>query len=96
MSPATLPAWRDRGLLKGYIYYFLSKPQKASLSVVDDSGKLIRKLDCTGDAGINRVVWDLTTDEKKYVASGVYQVKLTIGSLELVEKIEVRSMRRRR
>jgi len=90
ISPARLPSRRGRGIIKGYVYYYLNKPQKVALSVTDESGKLVKKLKSTGDAGINRVVWDLTTDEAKYVKPGTYKVKLFAGGKELAEEIEVR------
>ncbi|MFB0564931.1 MAG: hypothetical protein ACETWK_04555 [Candidatus Aminicenantaceae bacterium] len=90
ISPATLPRWRGRGRINGYIYYYLNKPQNVVLSVADESGKLVKKLEGTGDAGINRVVWDLTTDKKGFVEEGIYRVKLIVGPLVLEEKIEVK------
>jgi len=90
ISPARLPSRRGRGIIKGYVYYYLNKPQKVTLSVTDESGNLVKKLKSTGDAGINRVVWDLTTDQAKYVKPGTYKVKLAVGAIELEEEIEVR------
>jgi len=94
ISPAKLPRWRQWGLVNGYIYYYLNKPQKVSLAVMDESGKLIRKLKATGDRGLNRIVWDLRTDEKKYVESGTYTVKLSVGPVELEEKVKVKKSER--
>jgi len=94
INSAKLPRRRERGKINGYIYYYLNKPQKVSLSVSDEPGNLIRKLKGTGDRGLNRVVWDLRTDEKKYVEPGAYTIKLSAGAVELEEKIEVRKPER--
>ncbi len=89
INPAKLPRWREWGGIDGYIYYYLNKSQKVSLSISDESGKPIRELEATEDAGLNRVVWDLRTDEKKYVESGTYTVKLAVGAVKLEEKVKV-------
>jgi len=94
IGPAELLRWRGRGGIDGYIYYYLNKAQKISLSISDESGKLIRELEGSGDRGLNRVVWDLRKDEEKYVEPGTYTVKLSVGSVELEEKIEVRKSER--
>ena len=36
--------------------------EKVTIEIVDASGKVVRHLDGTAGAGVNRVVWDLTTD----------------------------------
>jgi photosystem II stability/assembly factor-like uncharacterized protein len=44
------------------IYYSLAKkPEKVSLKVVDIDGKTVRELAVSGDPGLHRVVWDLST-----------------------------------
>jgi photosystem II stability/assembly factor-like uncharacterized protein len=45
-------------------YYLKSKPaekEKVKLTVTNKEGKVIREIDGTGDAGVNRVTWDLRT-----------------------------------
>jgi photosystem II stability/assembly factor-like uncharacterized protein len=45
-------------------YFLKSKPadkEKVKISVTNKEGKVIREIDGTGDAGINRVTWDLRT-----------------------------------
>jgi photosystem II stability/assembly factor-like uncharacterized protein len=71
----------------------------ASLSIADPSGFVIRKLEGTNRAGLNRVVWDLQADAKHrfsdvdqgygqtpFVPAGDYKVTLTLGD-EKSEKI---------
>ena len=36
--------------------------EKVTIEIVDANGKVVRHLDGTTDGGVNRVVWDLTTD----------------------------------
>jgi hypothetical protein len=47
------------------ITYFLKSKavdkEKVKISVINKEGKVIREIDGTGDAGINRVTWDLRT-----------------------------------
>jgi photosystem II stability/assembly factor-like uncharacterized protein len=42
-------------------YYLKSKAEKVKVAVSDKDGKLVREVDGTGDAGLNRVNWDLRT-----------------------------------
>jgi len=45
-------------------YLLKSKPadkEKVKISVVNKEGKVVREIDGTGDAGLNRVTWDLRT-----------------------------------
>ncbi len=64
----------------------------ASLSIANPSGFVIRKLEGTNRAGLNRVVWDLQADPKHrfsdvdqsygqtpFVPAGDYKVTLTLG-----------------
>jgi photosystem II stability/assembly factor-like uncharacterized protein len=51
-------------------YYLAPRPavkgkkagERVELEILDGSGRVIRHLAATGDGGVNRVVWDLTTD----------------------------------
>jgi hypothetical protein len=46
-------------------YYLKAKPaagEQVKISIADASGKTVRTLNGTGEAGINRVVWDTRTD----------------------------------
>jgi photosystem II stability/assembly factor-like uncharacterized protein len=40
--------------------------EKVTIEIVDVSGNVVRHLDGTADAGVNRVVWDLTADPPNY------------------------------
>jgi hypothetical protein len=73
--------------------------ESASLTIADSSGFVIRKLEGTNRAGLNRVVWDLQADAKHrfsdidqgygqtpFVPAGDYKVTLTLGD-EKSEKI---------
>ena len=71
----------------------------ASVSIADPSGFVIRKLEGTNRAGLNRVVWDLQADPKHrfsdvdqgfgqtpFVPAGDYKVTLSVGD-EKSEKL---------
>lgn len=73
--------------------------ESASLTIADSSGFVIRKLEGTNRAGLNRAVWDLQADTKHrfsdvdqsygqtpFVPAGDYKVTLTLGG-EKSEKI---------
>lgn len=83
------------------IYYFLEDAREVKIVINDAKGKLVRTLECTGDAGLNMAVWDLTPDKKEgapetgrrrrfsFVEPGQYTLELTAGSLLLKANIEV-------
>lgn len=70
------------------------------VEIKDQTGKTIKKLEGTGDAGLNLAVWDLKPEkvEKKekekpkspYVAPGKYKVIVTAGSTSMEGFVEVK------
>ena len=98
--PAKLPQRRRWGWIGGEeasIHYYLKKAQKVVLVVKDESGRVVREMDATGDAGYNVAIWDLkkrekpkTERESPYVESGTYTVELTAGSFSAEAKVDVR------
>lgn len=53
--------WGENPPRGAFIAYYLKTalPAGAKISIVDAQGKLVRELQGTADAGLNRVVWDL-------------------------------------
>ncbi|HEV2387532.1 MAG TPA: hypothetical protein VGS20_09775 [Candidatus Acidoferrales bacterium] len=49
----------DGAIIDYYLAHSPAKGQAVKISVLDQSGKLIQEFDGTGEAGINRVAWDL-------------------------------------
>lgn len=107
VRPVSLPRYRGNGewalekIKKANIYFYLEKPQKLSISILDKSSKLIRKLQSTNHKGINIVKWDLTFEggkelghgfgsSGKYVKPGDYIVEFQVGKQKIKSKIEVR------
>lgn len=92
IDPVTLARFRRgrRGPVRCSIYYYLKTPQKVVLSVLDESGTPIQTMEESGSAGINRTFWDLTTNGRRRAGPGVYTVKLSAGSIEVEEKMEVK------
>jgi photosystem II stability/assembly factor-like uncharacterized protein len=87
--------------------FWLKEKPKADgkLEVLDGAGKLVKEEKVMGEAGLNRLVWDLRyADAKTFpglimwagnvrgprVAPGKYQVKLTFGALSQTEALEVK------
>lgn len=89
----------------GMIFAYYLKEQvkdKVTLTVADASGKIIRTLDGTRKAGINRVVWDMSDvnrtpgagfrqlgGEVHVVPAGEYLVTLRIGERQLMQKARI-------
>ncbi len=107
--PAKLPQrrwWGWAGGQSAYIHYYLKETQKVELSIKDQSGKTIKEIKGTGDAGLNAAVWDLTFTKSKetqkekpetpYVKPGKYTVVLTAGPISLEGTIEVKAPNPRR
>jgi photosystem II stability/assembly factor-like uncharacterized protein len=109
---------RDYGAL---LSYYLSKPAKStsSIDVIDAQGRTLRRMsgthdeggkqvpDVPGDAGVNRLAWDLNYDAPTSwkgapkwnrdaispapVAPGTYTIVLHIDGRSLVRKVDVRA-----
>lgn len=107
--PAKLPQrrwWGWAGGQNAYINYYLKETQKVELFIKDQSGKTIKEIKGSGDAGLNAAVWDLTYTKKEeaqkekpetpYVKPGKYTVVLTAGSITLEGTIEVKAPNPRR
>lgn len=103
IDPAKLPRRFWRGWFGGqdaYINYYLKDAQEVKLVIKNQSGKTIRELKGTGDAGLNLVVWDLKPEKVKkkkdekpkspYVEPGKYKVVIKAGSFSQEGLIEVR------
>jgi hypothetical protein len=78
---------------------------KVALKILDGEGNEIRELEGPGEAGVQRITWDLRyepipepEDEEQFgfevsgpqVLPGRYSVKLTVGERELTTSIDVR------
>ena len=88
------------------IQYYLSAPADVSIEISDvTSGEVVRELEGTGNAGLNRVQWNLRTNPAPEspvqtlgppVDPGTYRVTLTAGGAThtaLVEVLEDRWLR---
>jgi photosystem II stability/assembly factor-like uncharacterized protein len=107
IRPAVLPYSRDyRGdwaletRKKAVIHYYLKKINKVKISILDESGKVIKELTGTNDPGINRAEWDLSPKRGKaaptvyergarLVRPGTYTVVIVAGSIKLQGTIKV-------
>ncbi len=86
---------RWRRAASATFHYYLNKSQDIKLAVLNADGETIRKLEGTGDAGLNVAEWDLMTEkeekkEAKYVKPGTYTIRLTTGTTEVEETIEIK------
>ncbi len=107
IRPAVLPRSRDYGgdwawetRRSAVIHYFLKETCPVDISILDDTGKLIKKIAGTNDSGINRAVWDLSPETKQtaqgvfrrgtpLVSSGIFTVVIQAGESRLEGKIQV-------
>jgi photosystem II stability/assembly factor-like uncharacterized protein len=99
VEPAKLPSrgWYGwYGERNAYVFYYLRQAFKKNVKLIikDEAGKVVKKIDAAGDAGLNRVVWDLTAEsrkaEKRYVKPGKYTAVLSAGSVSASVTVEVR------
>jgi len=63
-EPVTLPRWWWANPHPASIFYYLKSDTECKIQIEDSSGKIVKKLEATGDRGINYTVWDITTDIK--------------------------------
>jgi len=75
------------------IYYYLGENGMATVSIIDDSGKMIKEIKKDSDAGFNLITWDLAVSIKgKHIQTakpGKYRVELKIGDLKLDGKLDI-------
>ncbi len=94
IEDAKLPRWRGYGGINAFIQYYLESSQGVEIEIKDESGKVIKKLKESGDAGYNSAIWDLTKDRPEsqralFVKPGEYTVVLKAGSVSLEKKVKV-------
>jgi len=83
-----LVAPNDDGL--SFDYFLKSKADGAvKITIADEAGTAIRTLDGTGNAGMNRVSWDMTGGRGRAVVPGEYTVTVQAGGQKLVQKARV-------
>jgi hypothetical protein len=100
MDSASYSHASQRKAPEANVVYYLKKAQAAKIFVLDDSGKRIKELIGTSDAGFNAAAWDLTSDvagesgirstaAKNVVKPGTYTVEIGLGSVTLRGNIQV-------
>ncbi len=93
--------WEQEPDDEAVIYYYLREASdEVALEVLDDAGEVVRALDATGHAGVNRVTWDLTRDRPQdpreqeaaptRVERGQYRIELRFGGRTVYQGVEVR------
>ncbi|MEW6456684.1 MAG: glycosyl hydrolase [Acidobacteriota bacterium] len=102
IKPVSLPQSRWEKGEEAVICYYLRKTQQIKISIIDETGNVIKELKGTNDAGLNIVTWDLTFEERKetreefpmarnYVKPGNYKVEILAGDVKLEGKIQVKA-----
>ncbi len=88
------------------INYWIRDDQRegAKIAIADPSGFVIREIEGPARSGLNRVVWDLQTDEKhryppsdaerwlgqtQFVPAGTYKVTVKVGDMKGENSVEV-------
>lgn len=75
------------------IYYHLKAPaKKAAYIVRDKDGKVVESNQVPGEAGLRRIVWDLTdfkAAQRTLVPAGEYMVELTVDGKTLTRPLRV-------
>jgi len=108
IRPARLPRKRDYARdwaletrEKAFIYYYLKQTESVSIAILNKKGNVVKKIQSTGDTGINTAVWDLTPEAEKTQSSvyfrgsslvdpGTYYVRITAGEQILEGEINVK------
>ena len=78
------------------ISYYVESASPVEVVVNDGLGNLVKRLDGTGDAGLNSVVWDLSRDGaaptggSNHVLPSTYTVVVTAGGNSTETTVEVR------
>ena len=70
------------------IYYWLSGviEGEVEISIYDSHGLHIDTLEGTTEFGVQRVIWNMRDDFGELVPPGTYEVRLTLGDLELAQE----------
>jgi photosystem II stability/assembly factor-like uncharacterized protein len=78
----TLLVPNDEGL--NFDYYLKNKAEGAArVTIADAEGRQVRTLQGPAEAGMNRVVWDMTGARERQVAPGNYVVTIEVAGVKL-------------
>jgi photosystem II stability/assembly factor-like uncharacterized protein len=84
----TLLVPNDDGL--NFDYFLKNKVDgKVTITIDDASGKQVRTLEGTDDAGMNRATWDMTGARERPVTPGSYVVIVQAGDKKLTQTVTV-------
>lgn len=84
--------WEQQANKDAVIYYFLSETDEVTVSIREEGGELVRTLEGTSNVGLNRVVWDLSSEStEEAVPPGHYGIELQVGDMKLEGQVQVRS-----
>ena len=93
--PGQSRGWRRRTPATAKISFFLKKAGDVKLTVLDETGKVIRELKTSGDAGLNFAEWDLKTEKQageekeNLVEQGEYKIQLFLASGKIEKEIKI-------
>lgn len=73
------------------INYYLKKasPAKVELSIADPYGGPVNRLEGDGDAGLNRVIWEMNDENDEPVPPGEYVVTLRIDDARWMRRVRI-------
>jgi photosystem II stability/assembly factor-like uncharacterized protein len=83
-----VPPQPPRG--RALVHVWLKAASELKVAISDAEGRPVRTLDARGDAGVNRVVWDIRRDNGRDAPPGVYRVEVTAGARKAAGEIVVR------
>jgi hypothetical protein len=89
-APATFllePAARNPFAERTVIRYVLPSPSAVSVTIVDASGRSLRRWAGTGSLGSHALVWDGLDAAGRAVPAGVYFVRLECGGRTAATKV---------
>ena len=76
------------------IHFHLKETMAATITINDEKGKKLRKLEGKKQAGMQSVVWDLRVEgSMALVSPGEYTATLKVGNQELTQQVKVEALK---
>ncbi|MEZ4647346.1 MAG: T9SS type A sorting domain-containing protein [Candidatus Eisenbacteria bacterium] len=83
------PIWPNPAQGAARIAYSVPAPVSATIDIHDVMGRRLRSESVESSAGRNEFVWDLTSDAREFVPSGLYFVRVTAGGSHHTQRVVV-------
>jgi photosystem II stability/assembly factor-like uncharacterized protein len=86
--------WEHEPNTGAAIYYYTIESMSTSVTIRDETDNVLHRYEGTSDAGLNKVVWDLTlpaeAGQEDFVSPGEYRIEVMAGASRLEGRLRVR------